>query len=404
MELPEFTKGQRDFAQFAKMSSEVFFTATRPTRILMIRSRSPRLAHPLLAIFAVVLILAGCQAPGPRNDGRLGLFGKPAGEKVARRGAVAQSRSNGKSGKPAAGRGGSFVLRVAEGRNLEKIGQWDEAREVYKRLRDDYPERPEPYHRLAVVADRQRRHDEAQQLYTRALQLSPRDPELFNDLGYCFYLQGKLEKAESALRKAVRLEPDNSRFHNNLGMVLGQQQRHDEALKAFAATGSDADALFNLAFVYASQDQHEEAKSCFRQALSLDPTHDQAREALASFEQYDKREPLGGEREELVAEETTSGGVAYVPYVEGGEQAGVVEASNESAVSDATGTSATASGNVAASAGGGTQLLSAQRQAGSAARKFHAESAGLLKRRLASQREDERPAGGDSWRARDGEE
>ena len=340
MELPEFTKGQRDFAQFAKMSSEVFFTATRPTRILMIRSRTPRLAHPLLAIFAVVLILAGCQAPGPRNDGRLGLFGKPAGEKVARRGAAANSRSNGKSGKPAAGRGGSFVLRVAEGRNLEKIGQWDEAREVYKRLRDDYPERPEPYHRLAVVADRQRRHDEAQQLYTRALQLSPRDPELFNDLGYCFYLQGKLEKAESALRKAVRLEPDNSRFHNNLGMVLGQQQRHDEALEAFAATGSDADAFFNLAFVYASQDQHEEAKSCFRQALSLDPTHDQAREALGSFEQYDKREPLGGEREELVAEETSSGGVAYVPYVEGGEQAGVVEASNESAVSDATGTSA----------------------------------------------------------------
>lgn len=355
----------------------------------------PRLARPLFATLAALVLAAmpaGCQTSGARNDARLGLFGKGASGKVAGKSAA------GSGGGSVTGRGGSFVLRVAEGRNLERIGQWDEARKVYKRLRDDYPDRPEPHHRLAVVADRQRRHDEAQQLYTQALQLSPRDPELFNDLGYCFYLQGKLPKAESALRKAVHLEPDNSRFRNNLGMVLGQQQRYDEAFEQFAARGSDADALYNLAFVYASQDKHDEAKACFRQALSVDPAHEQAREALASFEQYDQRRPLD-EGDELVVGEGDDGGVAYVPFVEGGEQAEVAEVSSESAVPSAGGAATVSAAT--ASAGSSAQLLSAQRQAGSAAREFHAESAGLLKRRLASHREDEQPAAGDSWRARD---
>jgi len=285
-----------------------------------------RLLPVTLATFVLAGMQAGCQSPAKRSDGRVGLFGKAQPQRLAR---------NGSGGKGGGAQGGSFLLRVAEGRNLEKIGQWDEAREVYKRLRDEYPDRPEPYHRLAVVADRQRRHDEAQQLYTRALQLSPTDAELFNDLGYCFYLQGKLSKAESALRKAARLEPDNSRFHNNLGMVLGQLDRYDEALEQFAATGSDADAYYNLAFVYASQDKHDEAKSCFRQALSLDPTHDQAREALASFEQYDERGPLSEERE-LLAGEPSRDGVAYVPYIEGGAEDGsVADVSAESAVSAA---------------------------------------------------------------------
>ncbi|MCO6456761.1 MAG: tetratricopeptide repeat protein, partial [Pirellulaceae bacterium] len=222
---------------------------------------------------------AGCGAPaaGDRLAWKLP-FG--SAQSSSGQSSSAATRADGGGGEPNSPRG-SYLLELAKGRNLEQAGNWDEARGVYKRLIASHPQRSEAYHRLGVVADRQRRHDEAQRLYTQALQRNPTDAELFNDLGYCFYLQGKLTKAESALQKATVLEPDNARYRNNLGMVLGQQQRYDEAFAEFAEAGNESDAYYNLAFVYASQDQHDKAKACFQQALRVNPTHEQAREALA---------------------------------------------------------------------------------------------------------------------------
>ena len=60
---------------------------------------------------------------------------------------------------------------MASGRNLERTGKHEEARQIYERLVAGCPRRYEAYHRLAVVADRQRRHREAQALYSQAIRL-----------------------------------------------------------------------------------------------------------------------------------------------------------------------------------------------------------------------------------------
>jgi Tfp pilus assembly protein PilF len=204
-----------------------------------------------------------------------------------------------------------FNAALATGRNLERAGKYDQARPIYERLVAEYPKRYEPYHRLAVVADHQRRHREAEALYAQAIRLCGTDPELFNDLGYCLYLQGKLEKAEAALLKAVSLRPAGSRYRNNLGLVLGHLGRPDEALEEFRRAGSEADAYYNLAFVHASQEDVGKAKECFRLALSVDPAHEPARLALASFDRYDE-DPHGLPDDVPVA----TAGVRWVPYTE----------------------------------------------------------------------------------------
>jgi Flp pilus assembly protein TadD len=317
------------------------------------------LARTLLPCGALLLCgaLSGCQSTRPRDVFAWNTSKGSAGEEI----------EGGQQRLEAGTTGRSYMLDMAQGRNLEKAGEWDKARDVYRQLKAQYPDRAEPYHRLGVVADRQRRHDEAQRLYTQAVQRAPQNAEIFNDLGYCFYLQGELEKAESALRKAVFLEDDNSRYHNNLGMVLGHQDRYQEALREFTAAGSEADGYYNLAFVYASQEKHDQAKTCFRQALSLNPTHEQAREALASFEQYDDRQPS---EEMLVGLDEPTGGVAYVPYVE----------NSEHSLSDTTPTSATGgAGNTSASgvqAAGHSGLPTSSRQTG---RVGHSRTPGLLR-------------------------
>lgn len=206
----------------------------------------------------------------------------------------------------------AVAMEIVRGRNFERSGQWDKARRVYEDLRKRDPENAALAHRLGVVADAERRHGEAEQLFLFALERQPHDAQIMNDLGYCYYLQGRLTQAEPVLRQSVALQPSNARFRNNLGLVLGHMGRVPEALVEFRAGGNEADAQFNMAFVYASQERTEESKQCFRNALAIDPTHRRAREALASFEEYENKPHALRDREEELAE---SGG-RWVPFQE----------------------------------------------------------------------------------------
>jgi tetratricopeptide (TPR) repeat protein len=252
----------------------------------------------------------------------------------------------------------ALTAALLRGRNHERAGEWDKAREVYEAARQVDPERAELAHRLGVVADVQRRHGEAEALFQFALARDPQNATVLSDLGYCYFLQGQLSKAESALIKATRLEPANGRHSNNLGLVMGHQGRHKEALACFRNSGSEADAQYNLAFIYAAQERAEQAKACFELALAADPLHRRAREALTSFEQYER---LPAHLREL--HDVADNGVRYVPFVE-----------------DA--------GGVQQARAGVATSLSANR----ATRALHTESRGMLNRNMASERADDMAA------------
>jgi tetratricopeptide (TPR) repeat protein len=222
------------------------------------------------------------------------------------------SRSSSKKAKDPAD--SQVSIDLLRGRGLEQSGELDKARKLYESLRQQHPDNVEVVHRLGVVADAQRRHAEAEGMFLYVLQREPRNAEALADLGYCYYLQGQLTKAESALAKAVKIEPTNPRYNNNLGLVVGNQGRFDEALAHFQKGGTEADAYYNLAFLYASRNQADKAKECFLAALNEDPTHGKSREALRSFEEYE-RLPKHMQEDELLAE----GRVKYVPYVEDGD-------------------------------------------------------------------------------------
>jgi tetratricopeptide (TPR) repeat protein len=253
----------------------------------------------------------------------------------------------------------SSAMAMLNGMNFERSGDWAKAREVYEEIRKKQPEHVEATHRLAIVADAQRRHAEAEQLFLLALERAPRNAELLADLGYCYYLQGQLAKAESALSKATKLDPSNQRYSNNLGLVLGHQGRYEEALDCFRKSGSEADAHYNLAFIYATQERVADAKSRFQMALISDPTHRRAREALASFDDYERLPKHLRDVDDLADD-----GVRYVPYIEGG--------SNDGAIATA-----------------GHETTASSMTASRTARALYQESRGMLNRNMASQRSDE---------------
>ena len=250
----------------------------------------------------------------------------------------------------------SITLAVLRGRNFETTGEYDKARKLYEELYERHPENPQLAHRLGVVADAQRRHAEAEHYLLVALRDDPRNGEVLGDLGYCYFLQGQLVKAESALAKAVAVEPGDARHRNNLGLVLGHLGRHEEALAHFRKAGAEADACYNLAFIYASQERVAEARHCFQMALNADPTHRPSREALASFAEYESLPPHMRDSDTLA-----DSGVRWVPFVEG-DSGQVVQASNAAVTS---------------------------RDASRVTRALHEDSRGMLNRNMHSQRHDE---------------
>lgn len=253
----------------------------------------------------------------------------------------------------------STAMAMLRGLNHERSGELDKARLVYEDIRQKQPDNMEAVHRLGIVADAQKRHTEAEQLFLLVLERDPRNAALLADLGYCYFLQGQLTKAESALKKATALEPSNQRFSNNLGLVAGHLGRHQEALEHFREGGSEADAQYNLAFVFAAQERPKEAKVCFQAALASDPTHRRAREALSSFEEYERMPAYLRDMHDVA-----DNGVKYVPYIEGSESSEI------------------------SLAGGAATSYNASR----VARTMHAEAQGLRNRNMASQRAEDMAA------------
>ena len=269
-----------------------------------LRFRRCRLIGPI-PVLCGLLLLAGCKS-GP--DSWSFSIKNPFKSSLA--------SDSGRSKKGATSEGPEFAQQLTQGRNLEKVGKYEEARKVYEKLIVAHSDRFEPYHRLGVVADRQKRYREAQALYAQAIRREPRDPDLFNDLGYSLFLQGKLEKAESAMLKAVSLSPSDARYRNNLGMVLAHLERYEEALAEFRRAGSDADAYYNLAFVLTAKNRVKDATDCFRLALAADPGHEPSRRALGSFEGYEEPPDALVDSGPIV-----ENGVRWVPYSEDGESA-----------------------------------------------------------------------------------
>lgn len=317
-------------------------------------------------ILALATSLSGCsqlpERPGwTRWSAETNSLGLPSPDATI---AGSTERASAKSARKQAPPSDGVTAAIARGKSLEASGKSDKAGKIYEEAFRQNPESPEAAHALGVWLDKQGRHADAEHCFLIALQKQPRNSELLSDLGYCYLLEGRLDNAEAALVKATTLDPKNSRYRNNLGLVIGHQRRYDDAFVEFAKAGNEADAYYNMAYVFAAQDLPDEAKGCFQEALAVNPNYQPAKEALASFEEFDRLTP----GQQQAAPALAKGSVRYVPYIEGGLS------------SSGTGDVKQASATTPAS------TMPANRHAGRATRNLQAQSRGLLGGHMQSER------------------
>jgi tetratricopeptide (TPR) repeat protein len=68
--------------------------------------------------------------------------------------------------------------------------------------------------------------------YGIALKRWPESVPALTGIGNCYYALGELKKAESAFKEIIRLNPKAGSAYNNLAVVLFEQGRKQEAIKA----------------------------------------------------------------------------------------------------------------------------------------------------------------------------
>ena len=113
------------------------------------------------------------------------------------------------------------------------------------------------------------------------------DPVGFYNLGNSLARLGETEAAINAYRTAIDQRKGRySRAHNNLGVLLLRAGRWDEAQDALLAALKlenfrYAEASYNLGRVYSARGQTDLAAREFRRALTVNPAHDAAAQALA---------------------------------------------------------------------------------------------------------------------------
>jgi Tfp pilus assembly protein PilF len=179
-------------------------------------------------------------------------------------------------------------------RNLDKSGSDDGAIEQYEKVLHLSPDHPEAIRRLAVLYDRRADFTNAEAAYKKLARMQPRDADLMCDWGYSCYLRNNWKEAEAKLRRALDLDKHHARARCNLGLVLGQQDRFDEAYQMFRQAGLDeADAHCDMAFIYWTRGRsyYDRARRECILARQLNPACSKAQELLAQLDEAHKTRP-----------------------------------------------------------------------------------------------------------------
>jgi len=178
----------------------------------------------------------------------------------------------------------SAHLALETARELDRGGFYAEAAVQYERARQFDPGIPGVSRRLAVLYDELDRYNRARDEYKAALAEEPDDAALMNDYGYFNYSNGNLEQAEIWLRRAVDQDPFLDVAWVNLGVVLAEQQRYKESLKAFQQVLPSADAHYNLGVCLVRQQRYDEGREALGEALRLDESLSEARDLLQQMD------------------------------------------------------------------------------------------------------------------------
>ena len=179
------------------------------------------------------------------------------------------------------------MVQVAEG--LRLAGRYDEAENMWRQMRQDFPDQAQPYIGLGIMMSLRARHGEAYSLYKKAVTIAPGEFLAWRHFGLCLYQLRQYEASAIAFKKAIALQPNRADSYYDLACTLYHDEQADEALaaygKAIELKPDFAEAHLGKGIQLQTLGRFEEAKECFYRAIELNPENTVAHFRLASMDQ-----------------------------------------------------------------------------------------------------------------------
>lgn len=167
------------------------------------------------------------------------------------------------------------VRRNNFGADLLKQGKLAEAITEFRQAVTVDPTYAAAWRNLGFALDKTGQLDEAVTAYQKAVELEP-EVNALNNLGVLYDKKERYREAVQAFEKALKLDPGNTTVQKNLEQarqnqttIQERQARIAEAKQQAEARPRDPRAAYNLARVYASFDETDNALTWLAKALQL---------------------------------------------------------------------------------------------------------------------------------------
>jgi len=100
---------------------------------------------------------------------------------------------------------------------------------------------------------------------------------------------GRYDDSKKTYLRALELEPEFSELHNNLGLLYLKMKKLDEAVLSFEESikknVNNALAYVNLGNALIELEKYDDAVSAYNRALEIDPSNQEAREAVQLYKE-----------------------------------------------------------------------------------------------------------------------
>ena len=180
-----------------------------------------------------------------------------------------------------------------KGRDLERLhaqalqasGLDDDAQVILEGVVQRWPRDAAAHNALGIIAMDRENIDAAVPHFERAVRHDDGNGAYLNNLGFALMVADRPDEAIEVLRRALRADSSKAQTRNNLGFALVAAGREDEAWRVFkAALRNDAEAHYNVGVGLELRGELDRASSSYEEALTKNPQHTQARDALTRLD------------------------------------------------------------------------------------------------------------------------
>jgi tetratricopeptide (TPR) repeat protein len=186
------------------------------------------------------------------------------------------------------------IILATTGKPQEAIAKFETAIK-YK------PNYAEAYLSIATLYERAGKMDDAIKYYKTATIKNPYSVRALMHMGKIYFTAGRYFDAESCYQRALRIQPLSAPIYNDLAFTLAQQNKINEAIKAFETSGQinpkNIDAHYALGLIYFNNrskgpEYAQKAAEEFQKCIAIDPSHKYSAQASQKLAELGGQAPV----------------------------------------------------------------------------------------------------------------